>query len=302
MVKNIAYVAFMSPAANEWRAFGSDVLGAEVTDGPEGEIRLRVDDKAWRIAVEPGDRDDIAAVGWDVGDQATLDEIAARLESTGLRVSADDQLAAQRQVDSLVRFEDPFGFRHELVVGQHDGEPFEPGDQLIGEFVTGEQGAGHVVLIVPDIEAGDRFFVDVLGMRITDYIEQDGLSLRFYHCPGSAARHHTLALSAVPGMAGMHHFMLEVTDVDDVGRALDRAKAAGHPIAMDLGKHPNDQMTSFYVRTPSGFELEYGTGGVVVDDATWQTDTYDAISAWGHNPPADGALLPSILRPCEVTS
>ena len=68
---------------------------------------------------------------------------------------------------------------------------------------------------------------------------------------------------------------------------------------MDLGRHPNDLMTSFYVRTPSGFDLEYGAGGVTVDDAAWETETYDALSIWGHALPADGLLLPSIIRPYE---
>jgi hypothetical protein len=66
---------------------------------------------------------------------------------------------------------------------------------------------------------------------------------------------------------------------------------------MSLGRHTNDLMTSFYVRTPSGFEIEYGTGGRVVDDETWEVVPYDAQSIWGHQPPASGPLFPSILRP-----
>ena len=30
-------------------------------------------------------------------------------------------------------------------------------------------------------------------------------------------------------------------------------------------------MVSFYVRTPGGFDIEYGTDGQLVDDATWIT-------------------------------
>ncbi|MFD0567797.1 hypothetical protein ACFQ2M_41870 [Kitasatospora saccharophila] len=36
--------------------------------------------------------------------------------------------------------------------------------------------------------------------------------------------------------------------------------------------HPNDHMFSFYVRTPSGFSVEYGWGGLLIDDATWYHD------------------------------
>ena len=67
---------------------------------------------------------------------------------------------------------------------------------------------------------------------------------------------------------------------------------------MTLGTHTNDRMTSFYVRTPSGFEIEYGCGGVIVDDASWVVQSYDAQSVWGHKPP-EQPLPPGILRPFD---
>jgi hypothetical protein len=71
---------------------------------------------------------------------------------------------------------------------------------------------------------------------------------------------------------------------------------------MSLGRHTNDLMTSFYVRTPSGFEIEYGYGGVLIEDeASWQVDTYDAISLWGHKPPSE-PLLPGVLHPLTTVS
>ena len=93
--------------------------------------------------------------------------------------------------------------------------------------------------------------------------------------------------------------MLEVDQLDDVGLAYDRAIAAGLPIAMTLGKHPNDKMTSFYVRSPSGFEIEFGTGGRLMDmNENAPAGHYDAMSIWGHKPPAE-PLRPSILHVIE---
>ena len=65
---------------------------------------------------------------------------------------------------------------------------------------------------------------------------------------------------------------------------------------MGIGKHPNDQMTSFYVRTPSGFEIEYGTGGLEIPmDKPWPVGQFDALSLWGHKPPGD-ALMPGAIE------
>jgi extradiol dioxygenase len=124
-----------------------------------------------------------------------------------------------------------------------------------------------------------------------------GLSLRFLHCN---PRHHTIALSAAPGLVGIHHLMLEVEQINDVGRALDIVNERRIPLAMTLGRHTNDHMTSFYVRTPSGFEIEYGTGGRLIDDDHWELETYDAMSLWGHKPPAE-RLVPGILHPVEAS-
>lgn len=296
MIQSLAYLGFTSPAADEWRTFGPDELGLQLApDGPEGAVRLRLDERAYRLAVAPGERDDLDHVGWEVGDEAGLDAVVARLAAAGLSTERDDALAAERGVAALARFTDPFGFRHELTHGPTDGGPFVPGRPLTGRFVTGDQGLGHAVLLVPDLDAGLDFFVGVLGFRLSDHVEVGRLSLRFLHCN---RRHHTVALAAVPGMAGLHHVMVELTSVDDVGRGLDLVTAAGRSLSMSLGRHPNDLVTSFYVRTPSGFDLEYGTGGRTIDDdATWTVETYDAISLWGHRPPEGGAPRPAIVRP-----
>lgn len=299
MIRNLSYIGFSSPAAEQWGTFGPDILGAQrAPDGPEGEIRLRVDQQAWRIAIHPAEADDLAYLGWDVADQAGLEAAAARIEGADISVHRDPDQAERRGAEGLARFVDPFGFRHELAHGPTQGSPFKPGRPITG-FVTGDQGLGHAVLIVPDLAAAEAFFADVLGFAPSDSIES-GVSLRFFHCPGHSARHHTVALAGAPGMVGVHHLMLEVETIDDVGTTYDLVNERGLTVVMSLGRHTNDHMTSFYVRTPSGFEIEYGTGGRLVDDDTWQVGAYDAQSIWGHKPPAAGPVFPAIIRPFQA--
>ena len=293
MINSFAYIGFTSPSAEEWRTFGPDVLGAELADhDDDGAVALRIDDRAARLVVHPGATNDVAYVGWDCCDAAGLAAAVARVESAGFAVAHDDRVAAVRKVDALAAFTDPWGFRHELTYGLAEQGAFMPGRPMSG-FVTGDQGLGHIVFMLPDLDDGLRFYIDVLGFRLSDHIEI-GISLRFLHCN---PRHHTVALSAVPGMVGVHHLMLEVNDVDDVGRALDLVNAREIPVAMGLGRHTNDFMTSFYVRTPAGFEIEYGAGGRVIDDDdNWEIETYDAMSIWGHKPPAE-PLFPGMVHP-----
>jgi hypothetical protein len=44
-------------------------------------------------------------------------------------------------------------------------------------------------------------------------------------------------------------------------------------------------MLSFYVQTPSGFQVEYGYGGRVIDDDVWEVQLHHAPSIWGHRSP-----------------
>jgi 3,4-dihydroxy-9,10-secoandrosta-1,3,5(10)-triene-9,17-dione 4,5-dioxygenase len=106
------------------------------------------------------------------------------------------------------------------------------------------------------------------------------LWMRFLGCN---PRHHSLALAPFPAEAGIVHLMIEVAALDDVGRAMDRCAKRGARVSATLGRHANDEMVSFYVWTPGGFDIEYGTGGRLVDDATWICRETTAVSLWGHS-------------------
>nr|AMK59592.1 2,3-dihydroxybiphenyl dioxygenase [uncultured bacterium UPO76] len=295
MIQSLSYIGFRSPNSEDWLDFGPSILGLELAGrGADGAVRLRVDDALHRITIHPGPANDLAYLGWAVADPGALDATIAHLEKAQVVVHrAEAELARERAVVDLAWFLDPFGFRHEISWGlAARPSSFRPGRAMSG-FVTGAGGLGHVVLIVPDLQRAERFYAEALGLRLSDRIDA-GMSVRFFHCN---RRHHTLALASVPGLVGMHHLMLEVASLDDVGTALDICNRQDIPITMSLGRHTNDHMTSFYLRGPSGFEIEYGFGGVLIEDQeSWVAGSYDAMSIWGHKPPAK-PVLPGIIRP-----
>jgi 2,3-dihydroxybiphenyl 1,2-dioxygenase len=302
LLTSLAYLGFRSPRFDEWGSFGPDVLGLmRAADGDDGAVRLRIDDAEWRIQVHPGDQDDVAYLGWAVESERDLATYAARLADAGIEaVRGSDEVAAARSVDQLLWFEDPWGFRHELAWGQFvDPGSFRPGRPLTG-FVTGDQGLGHAVLLLPDAQAGHDFFSGVMGFELSDKIARPGGGYsRFYHCNG---RHHSLAIAEVPGSVGLNHIMLQVRDIDDVGTTYDTCLASGVPLRKHLGRHTNDQMISFYLTTPSSFHIEYGYGAVEVDE-TWVPATYRRPSTWGHKLTDEAtATSPGIVRPHPQTA
>jgi hypothetical protein len=57
-------------------------------------------------------------------------------------------------------------------------------------------------------------------------------------------------------------------------------------------------MTSFYVRSPSGFLMECGWGGLLIDPDRWQAGEMTAGgSIWGHQSMQDGQLVADAYLP-----
>ena len=296
MIRELAYIGVASPRYEEWLTYGTEVLGCGLAPrGEDGAVRLRVDDAVHRITIRPGDRDELLYTGWAFANEVELATYLDRLRLAGVDVTPGTaEECRDRGVAELAWVTDPWGARHEFVSGQHRRPgTFWPGRQLSG-FVAEDFGLGHVVLIVPDLAEANSFYGDILGFTLSDRVDEEFMKVRFYHCNG---RHHSLAVAQVPGKIGFNHLMLEVKSLDDVGTGLDLAKQAGVPVLRGLGRHTNDLMTSFYMLTPSSFQIEYGFGGIVVDDLTWVAATNDRPSLWGHELTEAGrTTAPGILH------
>ncbi|MEU7560974.1 VOC family protein [Streptomyces eurythermus] len=305
-VKELAYVVYEVSDLAGWERFGVELLGMQLGERGEDRFTLRLDERAHRWIVTRGPADDLVVSGYEVEGDAELDALVERLRVAGLRVDEGDAaLAADRRVERIFATTDPMGNRVELVTGPADaGTPFAS-EALLGEFVTGAGGAGHQVLLAHGVSREEYlgFYRDLLGFRISDIIVEElspGIvaDLIFLHCNG---RHHSVAFGDMPSPKRTHHFMVEVTDIRDVGLAYDRCMDAKQPFEMTLGMHPNDEMFSFYVFTPSGFSVEYGWGGLIIDDTTWQVRTLDRLHSWGHRPPgAVAELLAAAPSPWET--
>lgn len=287
-IAQLGYLGFEVSDLGAWEAFATGVLGLAVVDRRgDGGFALRMDGHAQRIVISPGKADDLAVLGWQVDGPAEMAEIAARLRAAGVEVTAGSaEEAALRKVRGLVKYVDPGGIPSEIFHGPELAEePFRSPVVRSG-FVADGLGLGHLVVSARSQEENQRFYCDVLGFRVSDAIRCDihgyKVDILFLH---TNARHHSLAFGDRQRKR-IHHFMLELRSMDDVGLGFDRALKSGVKIMQTLGRHPNDRMFSFYAKTPSGFQFELGWGGREVDDATWEPTTYDHISEWGHHPPA----------------
>ena len=268
--------------------------------GPDpSALYLRMDERAARIIVVPGDTDRVITVGWEVRDHAALQRVKAALDGAGVafkELSQDE--ADARRVEEVITFEDPAGTTPGGVPRR--GARPQPGDHAVRRQVRHRRsGHGPCRRAGHDPNGLFDFYTEVLGFRsrgsfrIPTPPEFGPIRVRFL---GINERHHSLAICPVmqhrdPGVV---HIMVEVDTLDAVGQALDRVNAEGIQVSSTLGRHTNDKMVSFYIRTPGDWDIEFGTDGMRVDENHYTAEEITADSYWGHQWVSD---LPAAMRP-----
>jgi 2,3-dihydroxybiphenyl 1,2-dioxygenase len=276
----LGYVGIRARNLDDWAAYGGRFLGMQLVEKTRGSLALRMDDRKQRLFVHADEAEGPAFYGWEVADATALDALAAHLEKRGVKVErGSSALADERRVKDLLVFGDPVGNRLEAFYGAEIApEPFKPGRSISG-FRTGPLGMGHAVLTVERLDEVLPFYTDILGFRLSDFFVTPFKAYFFHVNP----RHHSLAFIE-SGKNGIHHLMVELCYLDDVGQAYDLALRKPEMIGTTLGRHTNDQVTSFYSWSPSQFMVEYGWGGRTIDPQNWTPqERADGPSLWGHD-------------------
>ena len=288
-IRGLAYVVAESTDLPRWKNFAENVLGMMTEAAPDGGLYVRMDERQFRFAVQPGSRDAYVASGWEVAGQAAFDHAVDTLRGAGVDMVLEDAAFCRlRRAQPVVSFRDPSGNRHEVLWGFKSDFAHFASPKGVSRFVTGNIGMGHTVLPAPDFEKTAAFLRDVMGFGLSDIMnfEPPGtegvvLPIHFLHC--NNGRHHSLAIAGFPVDSGCVHVMVEVEDMPEVGRALDRMHAHKVQQTATLGQHTNDKMISFYMRAPSNFDIEFGYGGAVLDWKEHIAHEFTRVSLWGHD-------------------
>ena len=279
MIKALSYLGIKSTLKDDWAAFATKILGMQLIDKAGGTSIFRMDNQAQRLFVSKERDESIGCIGWEVETKADLEIFGSRLEANGVEVFHGTRgLKSERHVTDLLWFIDPAGFRVELVWKPEQTQfQFVPGRPIEG-FRTGPLGMGHAVLHVKNVDQMVVFYREILGFQLSDY-GNNPIPLYFFHVN---ERHHSLAFVGSE-TSGFHHFMIEYENLDDVGQGYDLAQTGLADIAYTIGRHTNDYMISYYAYTPSGFFVESGWGGRIIDPQTWVPHEIKlGPSFWGH--------------------
>ncbi|MFT4518178.1 MAG: 3,4-dihydroxy-9,10-secoandrosta-1,3,5(10)-triene-9,17-dione 4,5-dioxygenase [Halioglobus sp.] len=290
-VSAVGYLRIAATDTAAWMDFGTNVMGlmdAQREDAA-GARFLRMDDHPFRLMVEPGDADKLSAVGIECPTVEAWQSSLDALTAAGHTVTAGSAEEAERRcVSDFATTEDPSGNVLELYWGRKLDYVTLASPTGVKGFVTtyqqtGDLGFGHVVLPAPDIDTTTDFYTDIIGLGTTDELYpsgMDGVKIHFMHA--NNPRQHSLALFSGPHPLGIVHMMIEVQSMDEVGAAMDRAKASGVHFLASLGRHVNDNMCSIYILAPGGIAVEYGYDGLLIDWENHIPTVSVEGDLWGH--------------------
>lgn len=306
-VRALGYVGIRSPNAAKWKTWGAEIMGfgteppnpggvsalRSAVPSVEGAVYLRMDDRAWRLAVYPGEKDEIAFVGWELADRIEFRKALKELDEKGVEYHvATEMEALERGVQGMAWLLDPIGNRHEIFwSGYYLEDSFKPGRDMMKQgFRCGSEGIGHVVFMVSEFtQELDDFATEVLGMRLyaggvsIPLTGGDGGRVRTEMYRGRRnLRSHNLVYMEKQGYQGLHHLFIEYQSMDDWGRTYDLVKhKSEYPLIMTMGRHQADSFLSFYAQTPSSFVFEIAWGSKQMDDETFVQDRPMHSFVWG---------------------
>jgi len=109
------------------------------------------------------------------------------------------------------------------------------------------QRLSHLALMTPSVPARMAFYVEALGLRLSD---RAGDGVAFLHAP-HGGDHHLIALAMGPG-AALHHLSWDVPTVEDVGNGMSRLQAAGYSTGWGVGRHVLGSNYFYYAQDPWG--------------------------------------------------
>lgn len=247
-VNEIRYVGYGVEDFDAERAFYADDWGLVEVAARDGAAWFKTHghDEHHVVRLHKSDVNHVEVMAFAADTRADVDALHDKVLAAGCKV-----IFAPQDLDAPGG---GYGFRF----FSPDGLPFEISadvTRLTKRAMERWEGMpvkiSHIVMHSPDHQAMVRFFVDVLGFKVSDWL---GDFMCFLRCNEA---HHRLAI--LPGPPCLNHVAYDMLTVDDMFRGAHRLKQRGTDLRWGPGRHTAGNNTFSYFCTPAGFAVEYSS-------------------------------------------
>ncbi|WP_198360699.1 VOC family protein [Thalassotalea crassostreae] len=151
---------------------------------------------------------------------------------------------------------------------------------------------GHLVLKVNDIHESVKFYQEVVGLQVSDWIDQHMVFLR------ASKDHHDLALLQLPkdaisehdpAKSRVEHFSYQVEDIEEIRQITAMLIERGIEIDRGIGRHGPGDNTFIVFKDPDGNNVEFYSDMVQIDEqhpytaSVWKSDVLETFDQWQLN-------------------
>jgi 2,3-dihydroxy-p-cumate/2,3-dihydroxybenzoate 3,4-dioxygenase len=245
--RKLGYVALNVTDVARTAAFYTDVVGLDLVDTSDGTAWLRCGPDHHNVLLYPGAEPGLKRVGFELANGEELEKAKAHVERLGLAVS---EAETPHQADGFRFIEPNSGMTLEYY------SAMEQPPRAFRQSLTKIERLGHVVLAVENYDATIDYLTENLCFRISDFVEGRFAFLRCHPNP----LHHSFAIGKSPGGNRLHHVNFMVSDIDDIGIAVNRLKRRNVEIVFGPGRHLPSGSIFLYFLDPDGLTVEFSFG------------------------------------------
>jgi catechol 2,3-dioxygenase-like lactoylglutathione lyase family enzyme len=288
-VTDLQYVALAVPDLEAERRFFLETWGLELAAEQDGMVYLATaaSPHPYVIRLRQDAEKKTDLIGFTAASRADVDALAEQVKAAGCKIISGPGSASGPAGGYAFRFFDPDGHAIEIVAEatQRQARALTRGESIPLQI-------SHIVLHSPTHKDLERFYRDVLGFRLSDWL---GDFMVFLRC---SSAHHRLAI--LPGPPALNHIAFDVESVDDLMRGLARMNEAGVTLQWGPGRHTAGNNTFSYYTTPNGNTVEYTSDLEEVDEETWEPTVYkpglEVMDQWG-----TGRIIPGNKPHAEMS-
>jgi catechol 2,3-dioxygenase-like lactoylglutathione lyase family enzyme len=284
-VRKIAYACYETPDLQQQVEYYTDVLGLTLVERDGDAVYLANTIDHHSVILRQGAEAKCLRLGFQLGPDDDLAEFERQTAAQGIRT--EYKRDAGPTISEMISFEDVKGTVMEVF---RRPEPLNLKFQRKGIL---PHKLGHVAFHVQDAKAVTKFYCDVLGFRVSDWM---GEFFSFLRC---GVDHHTINLMET-GSNRHFHTAFELRDWSHLQSACDQLSLSGYKTLWGPGRHGIGHNLFAYHRGPNGLITElFAELDEMKDEALgyfeprpWHRDNPQRPKVWPKDPTASNLWGP----------
>ncbi len=242
-VKKIAYAAYEMPDVEKQTEYYTEIMGLTVTGKEKDAVYLASTiDHHSVVLRKGGDRARCVRLGFQLAPDDDLNDFDRQVQGHGIKTERKKD--PEPSISEAVTFADPKGtvmevFKRDAFAGQR-----YPTKGVVPHKL------GHVAFFVKDAKQVTKFYCDVLGFRVSDWM---GDFFSFLRC---GPDHHTINLMTADEDRHFHT-AFELRDWSHMQTACDYLSLNGYKLLWGPGRHGIGHNLFTYHRAPNGLITEF---------------------------------------------